>query len=407
MAIDAGIYQLAGRGVKSIAEYDAEAAQGRQNKLAEMMSGMKMDEAKRGLAGDNALAQLIAGGKSSADVATGLASQGFGAQSLAYTKQQGEQAKQNAATEKDRLANTMQQLALGSQLLAGVKDQGSYDRARATAQSYGLNVEGMQPNYDPAFIAGKIKEGQTVAQQLDQKWKQMEYDTPNANAVLSAKTQAEGQVIQREGQQIQRDGQQVQIRGQDMTDSRMRETTATKVEENKLKRETKDETTNLTKSSQLASFDTMLGTLDRLSKHSGLSRSVGITGAFPTMPGSDSANFQAELNSFQSQAFIPMVAQLKGMGALSDAEGKKLTAAVGALDPKMGEAAFRESVARIMVDMQAARTRLSGGQAQEATGPKDEKQQSAPVTIKNAADYAKIPSGATYIDPKGQMRKKP
>ena len=55
-----------------------------------------------------------------------------------------------------------------------------------------------------------------------------------------------------------------------------------------------------------------------------------------------------------------MPAQLKGMGALSDAEGKKLTAAVGALDPKMGETAFRASVDRIITEMDAARTRVSG-----------------------------------------------
>lgn len=156
--------------------------------------------------------------------------------------------------------------------------------------------------------------------------------------------------------------------GQRITDERARDLNATKVEENKLKREAKEDTANLTKASQLASFDTMLGTLDRLGKHPGLTRSVGLTGALPTMPGSDSANFQAELNTFQSQAFLPMVAQLKGMGALSDAEGKKLTAAVGALDPKMGEKAFRESVGRITADMDAARKRMEGIGQRAATG---------------------------------------
>jgi hypothetical protein len=144
------------------------------------------------------------------------------------------------------------------------------------------------------------------------------------------------------------------------TDNRAREFNATQVEANNIKRSEKKATEDLTKNSQVASFDTMLGTLGRLKDHAGLSRSVGLPGAFPTMPGSDSANFQAELNTFQSQAFLPMVAQLKGMGALSDAEGKKLTAAVGALDPKMGEKAFRESVDRITSDMEDARARVSG-----------------------------------------------
>lgn len=159
----------------------------------------------------------------------------------------------------------------------------------------------------------------------------------------------------------------VQIRGQNMTDARTREFNATKVEENNIKRDEKKATTDLTKNSQVASFDTMLGTLGRLSQHPGLSRSVGIIGALPTIPGSESANFKAELETFQSQAFIPMVAQLKGMGALSDAEGRKLTAAVGALNPNMGEKAFRESVERITQDMQAARQRVAGGEG-GATG---------------------------------------
>lgn len=47
---------------------------------------MKMDEYKRGTGADNALAQLIASGKSGADVATGLASQGYGKQSMDYIK---------------------------------------------------------------------------------------------------------------------------------------------------------------------------------------------------------------------------------------------------------------------------------------------------------------------------------
>jgi hypothetical protein len=154
----------------------------------------------------------------------------------------------------------------------------------------------------------------------------------------------------------------------------------------------------------------MLGTLDRLSKHPGLERSVGKMGALPTMPGSGSANFQAELNTFQSQAFIPMVAQLKGMGALSDAEGKKLTAAVGALDPKMGEQAFRESLARIIGDMTAARARLAGGEKAPpagSSGTTGSWDAAKPMAVTNAADYAKIPSGATYTSPDGKLRKKP
>jgi len=291
-------------------------------------------------------------------------------------------------TEKDQLANAVQKLSIGAQLLSGAKDQASYDAARQTALSHGLDVSRMPAQFDAAFVAQKLQEGMTMKEQLEQKWKAMEYTTPNANAVLGAQTQAAGQAITK--------------RGQDLTDTRARDFNDTKAEENKLKREAKDDTANLTKTSQIASFDTMLGTLDRLGAHKGLAPSVGMRGMIPAMPGSESANFLAELNTFQSQAFLPMVAQLKGMGALSDSEGKKLTAAVGALDPKMGEQAFRESVGRITADMQAARARMVGGGKQDAASPATGK----PIAIKDAAGYAAVPSGATYIAPDGTTRTK-
>ncbi len=161
----------------------------------------------------------------------------------------------------------------------------------------------------------------------------------------------------------------ITMRGQDMNDSRARDLNAIGQDANAIKRAEKQKDLDMTKSSQVASFDTMLGTLGRLGQHPGLARSVGISGAFPTLPGTEAANFQAELDTFQSQAFIPMVAQLKGMGALSDAEGKKLTAAVGALNPKMGEKAFRDSIGRIVDEMENAKARVSGVPREAAKPP--------------------------------------
>lgn len=46
-------------------------------------------------------------------------------------------------------------------------------------------------------------------------------------------------------------------------------------------------------------------------------------------------------------AVIDVLCFDKGMGALSDAEGKKLSDAVGALSPKMSEKAFRDSIGKI------------------------------------------------------------
>lgn len=68
---------------------------------------------------------------------------------------------------------------------------------------------------------------------------------------------------------------------------------------------------------------------------------------------SDAANFEARLDTFKAQTFLPMVSSLKGMGALSDAEGKKLSDAVGALSPKMSEDAFRASIGKIRTQLES------------------------------------------------------
>jgi hypothetical protein len=67
------------------------------------------------------------------------------------------------------------------------------------------------------------------------------------------------------------------------------------------------------------------------------------TGSVPIIA-SDSKDFQKNLDTFKAQTFVPMVSAMKGMGALSDAEGKKLTDSVGALDPNMSEKAFEDSL---------------------------------------------------------------
>jgi hypothetical protein len=90
--------------------------------------------------------------------------------------------------EKYQIANAHTKLNFGAQLLSSTKDQASYDAARAEAKAYGLDTSRMPAMYDPAFVAAKLQESQTVAQQLEQKWKAMEYTTPTANTRLQADT---------------------------------------------------------------------------------------------------------------------------------------------------------------------------------------------------------------------------
>lgn len=81
--------------------------------------------------------------------------------------------------------------------------------------------------------------------------------------------------------------------------------------------------------------------------HPGKNIGTGITSGISAIPGTDARGFKANLDTFKAQTFVPMVSALKGMGALSDAEGKKLADSVGALDPGMKTSEFNNSLKEI------------------------------------------------------------
>lgn len=328
--------------------------QGMQNE--QQLGQMKMQEYQQGVQRKTRLQDLLAKPYDTPDAReNALLTGGFIDEASKLGKDRRENLKLDAGIKKDTkdaekidFDMEIKRIEHVSSVLSTARDPASYDAARQVlARQFGDKVlANLPPQFDPNALQATIAQGQTLTQRLnDERQRQQQAEAARHNR------STEGLTAQ---------GQQITMRGQNMTDSRAREFNAVAQDANTVKREERKATADLTKNSQIASFDTMLGTLDRLGAHPGLKRSVGVVGALPTMPGSDSANFQAELNTFQSQAFLPMVAQLKGMGALSDAEGKKLTAAVGALDPRMGEAAFRESVTRITEDMEQARERMAG-----------------------------------------------
>lgn len=81
-----------------------------------------------------------------------------------------------------------------------------------------------------------------------------------------------------------------------------------------------------------------------LFSHGGRKAGTGVSSWMSSIPGTDAKDFAANLATFKAQTFVPMVSALKGMGALSDAEGKKLAESVGALDPSVSEAAFAKNL---------------------------------------------------------------
>ena len=120
----------------------------------------------------------------------------------------------------------------------------------------------------------------------------------------------------------------------------------------------------------VSSFDSAIDTLDTIAKHPGKKVAVGFGGAQLSMiPGTDAAGFAAQLETFKAQTFLPQVQALKGMGALSDAEGKKLTAAVGALSQSMKQSEFDAQTAKIKGDLVAARSRVGTSMQNAPSAP--------------------------------------
>jgi hypothetical protein len=98
---------------------------------------------------------------------------------------------------------------------------------------------------------------------------------------------------------------------------------------------------NLQKS--ISTQEVLNGAVD-LYNHPGRKAATGASSILGMVPGTEAKGFAAKLETFNAQTFLPMVSALKGMGALSDAEGKKLSAAVGALDRGMPEEEFANSL---------------------------------------------------------------
>jgi len=138
----------------------------------------------------------------------------------------------------------------------------------------------------------------------------------------------------------------------------------------------------------VASFDSALDTLNTIANHPGKKAAVGFGGAQLSMiPGTDAAGFAAQLETFKAQTFLPQVQALKGMGALSDAEGKKLTAAVGALTQSMKQSEFDSQVEKIKRDLEAARSRVSSSMRGNLNMP----QASAPTPRGNVIKFSDLP----------------
>jgi len=86
--------------------------------------------------------------------------------------------------------------------------------------------------------------------------------------------------------------------------------------------------------------------LDKLEKHKGFDNLFGTNFSFtPTwMAATDAADAKVLFKQIDAKGFMEAIKQMKGMGALSNAEGEKASAAFLGLDTSMSEEAAKEAI---------------------------------------------------------------
>lgn len=109
-----------------------------------------------------------------------------------------------------------------------------------------------------------------------------------------------------------------------------------------------------------ASIDNMLNTIERVKKAPGLDNVLGsIEGRLPSVFSDENTDAEALVETLMSQAFVAQIPSIKGTGALSDAEGKKLQSALQSLDRKQSEDQFRKNLDEAARLLNKARSTLS------------------------------------------------
>jgi len=104
-----------------------------------------------------------------------------------------------------------------------------------------------------------------------------------------------------------------------------------------------------------------LGTIQKILGSDGLSGFSGLDSFKRFIPGSEAANVSAWIEQLQSQNFLTAVEQMKGMGALSENEGKKIAGAVAAISPSMSDEAIVSELKKIEGDLITGLDRIESG----------------------------------------------
>lgn len=90
----------------------------------------------------------------------------------------------------------------------------------------------------------------------------------------------------------------------------------------------------------IAAADKALDEIKGIREHPGLDRGTGWTSLANSVPGTIGYDFQNRVNQVKSGAFMTAIEQMRGLGALSNAEGQTATAAVNRMDTATSKEEF-------------------------------------------------------------------
>ena len=125
--------------------------------------------------------------------------------------------------------------------------------------------------------------------------------------------------------------------------------------------------------SMISTADQTLGYIDQIRKHPGLESGTGFSSTFNVVPGTPGYDFQNRVKQVASGAFMTAIQDLRGMGALSNAEGETATKAVARLDTATSKEEFLAALSdyeRIVVaGKQRAQALLAQQPGAGAAGP--------------------------------------
>lgn len=344
---------------------------------------------------------------------------------LEFSKAVQSQQKLALDQENARLSQAKTQLELVGRLLGGVRDEGSYQSARAQAQQLGIPMDGVPERFDPAWVQQQLQQTLTYQQQLENQIKR------------------EGLGIQRERLDLDRTAPRGQVvdtaQGVMIVDPRsgvarpaVGANSQPVLGERAAQASERDRKRNVEAIEARQAVENSATNLDRLAFEAAailndpaLEKITGIQGMFPNVPGWGAANVQARLETLKSQAGFAVLQAMRdasktggALGNVSNFEVQALQNNLAALDTSQSPEAFQRSLQQIIDYAHGVKQRMNDAYAQQyggsgASAPRASGAQggataaSAPTRVTSQEQFNALPSGTVFIAPDGTQRRKP